>query len=249
MPPLGSEELSLSDAFWLERTEPPERGPGSWLWRAGRRGLEIRFEGGVSPADRDSKATGKPEARDGRPALDCWVEQVHGIDLLEARPGRVGKADGIWLREAGLVAKIFTADCLPAVLDGGPSGVAVVHAGWRGLAAGILSRAVHRLGGVVRAWIGPSIGPCCYEVGPEVASAVAAGSSPGVVRPGPRGRPHLDLGLAAAFELERAGVRSVELWRLCTRCHPEWLASYRRDGAGCGRNVASAWLVEDEKGG
>ena len=90
-------------------------------------------------------------------------------------------------------------------------------------------------------WIGPAIGPCCYEVGDDVARRVQAASSEAVVLEGPRGRPHLDLVAAARVQLERNGVGDIRAIRACTRCDAGHLWSYRRDGASAGRNVAAIW--------
>ena len=123
--------------------------------------------------------------------------------------------------------------------------MAAVHAGWRGIAAGIVSETVAALPEApenVTAWIGPAIGPCCYEVGEEVAEQVAAAARRDVVRPGPRGRPHLDLPGAVAAQLAAAGVSRVVVVSACTRCESESLWSFRRDGRGTGRNLSFIWL-------
>ena len=119
----------------------------------------------------------------------------------------------------------LAADCVPIaiVAASGPPRLAVVHAGWRGLADGVVDAGVAALGrsgdgGVV----GPSIGPCCYEVGPEV----SARFDPDLTRDG-----ILDLWEAAERALRRAGVATVERLDLCTRCNPELFFSYRRTGA------------------
>jgi copper oxidase (laccase) domain-containing protein len=88
------------------------------------------------------------------------------------------------------------------------------------------------------AWIGPAIGSCCYETGPDVADQVAAASDPAIVTPGPAGRPHLDLQQAVRRQLEAAGVRQIQVLPLCTRCEAARLHSYRRDGKAAGRNHA-----------
>lgn len=220
----------------IERCDPPKPVSGCWGWEASHQGLEIRFFG---------RPTAFPSKEEELPRLRCTVEQVHSATLVEAQPGRLGPADGIVLREPGCAAGVVTADCLPIVLDGGRGCAAVIHAGWRGLARGIATRAVEVLGGGAAAWIGPGIGPCCYEVGPEVADEIASRipeqAHPAVFEPGRGDRIYLDLGLAAAIELAGCGVRRIELWRVCTRCHPAWLSSFRRDGLGCGRNETWAW--------
>jgi YfiH family protein len=137
-----------------------------------------------------------------------------------------------------------TADCVPVLLGGG-SRIAAVHAGWRGIAAGIVGAALTRLGVPGReliAWLGPAIGACCYEVGDEVAREVAAASGSAVVADGPRGRPHLDLAAAVAAQLRRGGVEQLRTVDRCTRCDDGRLWSYRREGPEAGRNVAFVWL-------
>ena len=118
----------------------------------------------------------------------------------------------------------LSADCLPiaiAATNGRPA-VAAVHAGWRGLAEGVLDAAVAALGGgPLSAVVGPAVGPCCYEVGPEVAALFDADLT--------RGR-MLDLWSAAERALRLAGVERVERVDLCTRCNPELFFSHRRDG-------------------
>jgi len=129
-----------------------------------------------------------------------------------------------------------------------------VHAGWRGLVAGAIGAAVARLaglapdghsGGALSAWIGPSIGPCCYEVGDEVAEAIASAAGPSAVVRRPEGRPHVDLQAAARLQLAAHGVRAISSLALCTRCHPDLLWSYRRDGAAAGRNLAFVWRRDE----
>jgi YfiH family protein len=138
---------------------------------------------------------------------------------------------------------VITADCVP-VLVATHEAIAAIHAGWRGLAGGVIPAALRALPGVgagARAWLGPAIGPCCYEVGDEVATQVAAASDCEVVIPGPRGRPHVDVRRAAALQLAASGIDDVRMLGPCTRCHPELAWSYRRDGQAAGRNIAYVW--------
>ena len=134
---------------------------------------------------------------------------------------------------------VATADCVPLLLASA-QGVIAVHAGWRGVVAGIARRAARRLlagaSAPVRAWIGPAIGPCCYEVGADVAARVVAQSTAGVATVDRR--PRVDLAAAVEWQLASEGIAAVELVRACTRCHPEWLWSYRRDGGAAGRNLS-----------
>jgi YfiH family protein len=145
----------------------------------------------------------------------------------------VPAADGLLATRPGLPLAILTADCLPIALASPAEGlVAVVHAGWRGLAAGILEQAVSRFDrpGGLRAAIGPAIGPCHYEVGEDVALAVAAGSDAGAVTDRRGGRLYLDLAGTAARVLRRAGVRHLQRAEECTACEEGRFFSHRRDG-------------------
>ncbi len=156
--------------------------------------------------------------------------------------GRVPGADGLLTSSPALALAVTCADCLPVVLAS-PDGraVAVVHAGWRGLAGGVLQRAVAAMGGGVglRAAIGPAVGPCHYEVGEDVALAVAAGSEAGAVTVRRAGRLALDLAATARAVLRSAGVRRIEVADVCTACHPDRFFSHRRDGR-TGRQAAIA---------
>jgi YfiH family protein len=141
--------------------------------------------------------------------------QQHGSQVLRAGPGVRGRpADALWTDEPALPVLALGADCLPLALvrTAGTPAVAVVHAGWRGLLAGVVERAVATLGGPLAAAVGPAIGACCYEVGPEVREPLAARYGAGAVR----GR-HADLRAAAERALRDAGVERVEHVDHCTR--------------------------------
>jgi YfiH family protein len=151
------------------------------------------------------------------------ARQVHGNDVIEVdgdRSGVVGVADGLVGRHRGPILGILTADCAPVLVEG-QTGVAVLHAGWRGLVAGIIERGIDAVGGARAAWVGPAVRACCYEVGSEVVEAFA-----GVGLPVSDER-HVDPAAAAAFALERAGARSVAVAGVCTRCDDRYF-SYRR---------------------
>lgn len=173
----------------------------------------------------------------------AWLEQVHSADVLDARPGRNGPGDALVTAEMSRALAVVTADCVPVLLASGHR-IAAVHAGWRGIARSIVPAALERLdaaAGSVTAWIGPAIGPCCYEVGHEVAEEVVAASSEEVACDGVGGRPHLDLVAAVAVQLRRGRVSDVRIVESCTRCDERRLWSYRREGAEAGRNVAAIW--------
>lgn len=166
------------------------------------------------------------------------VTQVHGSRVVEATaPGNLGEADAIFTARPGLPAAVAAADCVPIVLEG-DSVVAVVHAGWRGAAAGVVDAAIDRLNTAGtpprRAAIGPAIGPCCYEVGADVADRF-----PDHVSRTTWGSTSVDLPRFIAGSLE-----DLEVWRspMCTYTSPQ-LHSYRRD-ATKQRQVAVGWLPD-----
>ena len=152
--------------------------------------------------------------------------QVHSPTVHRAHAGTRGEpGDGLWTDEPGVSMLAMSADCVPIAIartDGRPA-LAVLHAGWRGLAEGIVASGVAALGAEsgLAAVVGPAIGPCCYEVGPEVSSLYDADLT--------RGR-KLDLWTASERALRAAGVERVRRVDLCTRCHPELFFSHRRDG-------------------
>jgi YfiH family protein len=149
--------------------------------------------------------------------------QTHSAVVRRATAGERGeRGDGLWTDEPGVPLLALTADCAPVALAREePQGLAVLHVGWRGLLAGIVEEGVRALGGRVRAAIGPAIGPCCYEVGPEVAGRFDAD----LARDG-----RLDLWTAVERRLRGAGCLDVERVDLCTHCNPDLFFSYRRDG-------------------
>lgn len=166
------------------------------------------------------------------PEQVATARQVHGADLL-IHPSHSLEGDGHVLREPGTVGLVYTADCLPVALAG-PKGAAILHCGWRGLAAGIVAKGAEAVGATHVA-IGPGIGPCCYEVGEEVLD-VFAGLGEGIAT----GR-LLDLPEVAGRLLRAAGVERIESAGLCTRCEADLFFSYRRDG-GVGRQAGLVWL-------
>jgi len=174
--------------------------------------------------------------------------QVHGAELAVhagahepssfAKPGiaELADVDGHAIVDRELAALVFVADCLPVALVG-PGGVAMLHCGWRGLAAGVISRGAGAVG-ATHAAIGPGIGSCCYEVGEEVLVAFAplgAGVSSGRM---------LDLPEVARRLLRDSGVQSIESAGLCTSCEGELFFSHRRDAGRTGRQAGIAWLQE-----
>jgi YfiH family protein len=173
----------------------------------------------------------------------CSSHQVHAttVHVIDRVAGSDGEpvaleADGHATTLTGVGAMVMAADCLPVAL-GCESAVAMIHAGWRGLAAGALERGVQTLrslagGEPIEAIVGPCAGVCCYEVGPEVPAAF------GCAR---REDGHLDLRAIAHERLAVAGVGHVRDVQACTICDQRFF-SYRREGARAGRQAGVAWL-------
>ena len=155
--------------------------------------------------------------------------QQHSATVHRAHAGRRGEpGDGLWTDEQGVPMLALGADCATIAIartNGGRPALAVLHAGWRGLLEGIVASATSILGGRLEAVVGPAIGPCCYEVGPEVAEPFGARFGRDVVR----GR-ILDLWTSAERALQAAGCSRVERIDLCTRCNPDLFFSERRTG-------------------
>jgi purine-nucleoside/S-methyl-5'-thioadenosine phosphorylase / adenosine deaminase len=187
-----------------------------------------------------------------RPERVAIGRQVHGAELAThegpqpgvpfANPsGEIPAVDGHVISEPGLAALVFVADCLPVALAG-PRGVAMLHCGWRGLAAGIVARGAAAVGATDAA-IGPGVGPCCYEVGDEVLDSFAA------LGDGIASDRMLDLAGVARRLLREAGVERIETAGLCTSCEAELFFSHRRDAGGAGRQAGLVWLdPEDARG-
>ncbi len=151
-----------------------------------------------------------------------------------AEPGSPNpEADGQVLGGARLAGLVYVADCLPVAISG-PGGTAILHCGWRGLAAGIVARGAAAVRACAAA-IGPGVGPCCYQVGDEVLESFEA-LGPGIAA----GR-MLDLPEVARRLLAKEGVEGVESAGLCTSCEPDLFFSHRRDRAITGRQAGIAW--------
>jgi len=169
--------------------------------------------------------------------------QVHSDRVLRACAGERGDhADGLWTDEPGLPILAMSADCLPiAIARTGASepAVAVLHVGWRGLLAGIVEAGVRALGGhALAAAVGPGIGPCCYEVGDEVAAPFRERFGDDIVH-GSR----LDLWASAERALRAAGVERVDRFDRCTACEPQTFFSHRRDAGRTGRQGVIAYVA------
>jgi YfiH family protein len=206
-----------------------------WSESDGVRWLEADLPGARAAFSTRSAGSVKDDLRPLAAALGLSLDriatahQVHGAEL------DAPEADGHAVRESDAAALVFVADCLPVAVAG-PGGVAILHCGWRGMAAGIVGRGVEAVG-ATHAAIGPGIGPCCYEVGDEVLGAFS-GLGEGIAS----GR-MLDLPEVARRLLREAGVEEIESVGLCTCCEEELFFSHRRDAAP-GRQAGVVWLEE-----
>jgi hypothetical protein len=190
------------------------------------------------------------------PAEPAWLRQVHGtaVSHLDSPVGGrggvdAGPADAAVARSPGRVCAVLTADCLPVLLaTAAGDRVGAAHAGWRGLAAGVIEATVRALGGApsdLVAWLGPAIGPRCFEVGAEVREALLGGSGGAgdetAFAPSARGRFLADLYALARGRLQRAGVARVFGGGECTYTEGSKYFSHRRDGR-TGRQATLIWL-------
>ena len=223
---------------------------GYRVWSAAGENAQVRFVG-LGPhrpfGDVLTAITGDPGLETAR------LKQIHSADVRAVDAAGVrGEGDALYTRRRGLAVAVVTADCVPVLVEAG-DWVAAIHAGWRGLVAGVIPETLERLQregagdpAEWRAWIGPVNGACCYEVGRDVADQVMAATGRAAVVERPRSpgglpaKPHLDLIAAARVQLTGVGVPSTWVVR-CTQCDAESLHSYRRNGERAGRNLAYVW--------
>lgn len=186
----------------------------------------------------------------GLPEDPLWLEQVHGGEVVRhERQAAAPRADAATAMKPGRVCAVLTADCLPVLLcDRAGSRVAVVHGGWRGLAAGVLGATVAALevpAGELLAWLGPAIGPQAFEVGDEVRARFVE-RRPAASRafsPNSRGRWLADLWELARLELVELGLTSIHGGGICCHARADDFFSYRRDGR-TGRMATLIWLAD-----
>lgn len=188
----------------------------------------------------------------GLAAGPLWLHQVHGTTVADAATAApVPVADAMVAGSAGLACVIMTADCLPVLFcNAAGTAVAAAHAGWRGLAAGVLEATVAALADrgaaatTLMAWIGPAISAPAYEVGADVRAAFLAADPAAAAgfTPNARGRWQLDLPGLARQRLGSLGVGAIYGGDLCTATDPRRYFSHRRDGA-CGRQATLIWLT------
>jgi len=183
------------------------------------------------------------------PGEPQWLQQVHGTEVVRLEPKTALEpqvADASVADQAGLVCAILTADCLPVLFAAPQEGVvAGAHAGWRGLCAGVLERAVTAMGcepGQIRVWLGPAIGPQAFEVGDEVRDAFITHDphAAACFRHVRRGHWLADLYALARMRLSTLGVQQIYGGNHCTFGEPERFYSYRRDGQ-TGRMASLIW--------
>ncbi|NLY59209.1 MAG: peptidoglycan editing factor PgeF [Gammaproteobacteria bacterium] len=175
----------------------------------------------------------------------AWLEQTHSTDVVEAAPGQVEEADASWTADTDVACAIMTADCLPVLFcDRAGTRVAAAHAGWRGLAAGILENTVTTLGVPAHellVWLGPAIGPEEFEVGPEVKDIFGSAAAAECFKPSPRPDHYLaDIYQLARLRLQAMGVDAIYGGGLCTVRDSVRFYSYRRDGQ-TGRFASLIW--------
>jgi len=199
--------------------------------------LNVSIKVGDDPATVDENIGIIRRAMEDR--ASAWVKQVAGDGVARVfEGGFAGEADAMLTDEKDLCLNVAVADCAPVALVD-ECEVAMVHSGWRGTLSGISGKAAGRMsGGVKRAYIGPCIRRCCYEVSPELADAFAGEFGEGVVS----GR-HLSLPDAIRVDLERVGVEVVDLG-LCTGCRPDLFYSHRKQKPLTGRGLASVVKVD-----
>ena len=199
--------------------------------------LNVSKKVGDDPATVEENISIIRRAVGGRPS--AWVRQVAGDRVVGVSvAGFAGEADALVTSEENLCLFVAVADCVPVALVG-ERGVAIVHSGWRGTFAGIAGKAVRSMAeNGVRAYVGPGIRGCCYEVSEELAAQFAARYGAGVVS----GR-HLSLPDTIRTDLERSGVEEIHDLGLCSGCRPDVFYSHRKQGPLTGRNLAAVARV------
>jgi hypothetical protein len=217
-------------------------GSSSAPWNTLNLGLGVGDDRAAVAANRGAVlgALGQPDG--------VWVSarQVHGHDVVEVTrsAGRSIEADGLWTRDRSVAVAVLVADCVP-ILVAHESGdaVAAIHAGWRGTRDRIPARMIERLVKAgfsaegLRVAVGPAIGPCCFEVGEDVAAELGAIDET-AIGAGDTGKPHADLWALNRRILVDAGVpeAQIDTFRVCTSCRDDFF-SHRRDQGSCGRQA------------
>lgn len=199
--------------------------------------LNVSKKVGDDPAAVEKNRSLIREAMGGRPS--AWSRQVHADGVVRVSgPGFAGEADSLVTEETDFSLVVVVADCVPVALVG-ERGVGMVHSGWRGTLSGVAGKAARTMKDEeVRAYVGPCIRGCCYEVSGELAEEFAGKFGPGVVS----GR-YLSLPAAIRADLERSGVEEIYDLGLCTGCRPDLFYSHRKQGPLTGRNLAAVARV------
>lgn len=225
---------------------------GPYAAHDGTGGLNLGFGSGEA---REVVARNRAQVCQLLPAAPAWLRQVHGANVVDAETAAEPvEADASTTITPGVVCAVLVADCLPVLLasrDG--RGVAAAHAGWRGLAAGViqqtattLRRRLGRADAELVAYLGPAIGPAAFEVGPEVLDAMLERlpSAASAFVPGAADRPgkhRADLFTLARMALAQVGIEAVAGGGECTHSDPARFYSFRRDGV-TGRHAAFIWI-------
>ncbi len=233
-----------------------------WEIPANVRALQTTRIGGVSRAPWDGFNLGDhvgdaPDAvaanrallRAKLPGDPFWLKQVHGTVAVDVdKWPEINQGDAAYARQPGKICAVMTADCLPVLFcDRQGAVVAAAHAGWRGLLAGVLESAVGAMQvvpGNILAWLGPAIGPACFEVGREVRDAFVAGDPAAKVAfksCANEGKWLCDIYLLARQRLQRIGITAISGGEACTVREGDRFFSYRRDGV-TGRMASLIWL-------
>jgi len=240
-PPFATLNLGLSVGDDLRRVLANRRRVATVLGLAGRPWALARQVHGATilRVEAAGPGQGPPVAEPGHPQVET---RRLGEGPPEGKPP-LGEADGLVTTEAGVVLAVLTADCAPVLLaDPGAGVVGAVHAGWRGLAAGVVEAGVAAMAGLgadpaaTVGLVGPAVGGCCYEVGPDVREAVGA-RYPAALATTRDGRPALDPAAGAAQALERAGVGEVRVAGECSVDLADRYFSHRRDHGRTGRQA------------
>lgn len=232
-----------------------------WPAPANVRALQTTRLGGISPAPwlglnlgdhvgdaPERVAANRAELRRSLPAEPAWLQQVHGVRVVDAAAAIDSpEADAAYARQPGVVCAVMTADCLPVLFcDRAGTVVAAAHAGWRGLLAGVLKTTVAAMAVApedILVWLGPAIGPQAFEVGDEVRAAFVAADAEAALafRAGAPGKWLADIYLLARQHLRAAGVFAISGGGMCTVNEPGRFFSYRRDSI-TGRMASLVWL-------
>jgi YfiH family protein len=225
---------------------PDPEPEGARIWFFTRRGgvskepydsLNVSKNVGDDPAAVERNRSLIREAMAGRPS--AWARQVHADGIAwVSEAGFAGEADSLVTGGTNFSLVVAVADCVPVALVG-ERGVGIVHSGWRGTLSRVAGNTAREMGeAAVRAYVGPCIRACCYEVSEELAGEFVRSFGPEVAS----GR-YLSLPVAIRLDLERAGVEEVRDLGLCTGCRPDLFYSHRKQGPLTGRNLAAVARV------